>query len=51
MVTASQSITFRQVDEALSRNLNQLSKVKNLAAARYQKFRQMGTAAPRKENP
>ena len=47
----ARSITFRQVDEALSRNLNQLSKVKNLAAARYQKFRQMGTAAPRKENP
>jgi acetyl-CoA carboxylase carboxyl transferase subunit alpha len=47
----ARSITFRQVDEALSRNLNQLSKMKNLAAARYQKFRQMGTAAPRKENP
>ena len=47
----ARSITFRQVDEALSRNLNQLSRVKNLAAARYQKFRQMGTAAPRKENP
>lgn len=47
----ARAITFRQVDEALSRHLSQLSREKNLAAARYQKFRRMGGGAPQKENP
>ena len=42
---------FAAVDKALTRHLNQLSKEKDLAAQRYQKFRAMGvvreeTAAP-----
>ena len=46
-------IALRQVDRALSRHLAELDKEsgKNLAAARYQKFRKMGAAAPEKENP
>lgn len=47
------AIALRQVDRALSRHLAELDKEsgKNLAAARYQKFRKMGAAAPEKENP
>ena len=46
-------IALRQVDRALSRHLAELDKEsgKSLAAARYQKFRKMGAAAPEKENP
>ena len=46
-------IALRQVDRCLSRHLAELNKEsgKNLAAARYQKFRKMGAAAPEKENP
>ena len=46
-------IALRQVDRALSRHLAELDREsgKNLAAARYQKFRKMGAAAPEKENP
>ena len=45
-------IALRQVDRALSRHLAELDKEsgKNLAAARYQKFRKMGAAAPEKES-
>ena len=45
----AQAITFRQVDAAISRHLSQLSRERNLAAGRYQKFRRMGTIAPQKE--
>ena len=51
LFSTARAITFRQVDEALSRHLSQLSREKNLAAARYQKFRRMGAAVPQKENP
>ena len=46
-------VALRQVDRALSRHLAELDKEsgKSLAAARYQKFRKMGAAAPEKENP
>ena len=46
-------IALRQVDRALSRHLAELDRESgnNLAAARYQKFRKMGAAAPEKENP
>ena len=45
-------IALRQVDRALSRHLAELDKEsgKSLAAARYQKFRKMGAAAPEKES-
>ena len=45
-------IAFRQVDQAISRQLAQLGKESGsaLAAGRYQKFRKMGAAAPQKEN-
>ena len=39
---------FAAVDKALTRHLNQLSKEKDLAAQRYQKFRAMGVV--REEN-
>ena len=39
---------FAAVDKALTRHLNQLSKDKDLAAQRYQKFRAMGVV--REEN-
>ena len=44
------AITFREVERAIARELNQLNGVKGpaLAAQRYQKFRTMGLA-PRKE--
>lgn len=44
--------TMEAVDRAIRRQLNQLSREtpEKLAQARYQKFRQMGVAAPRKEN-
>lgn len=47
------AIAFHQVDQALSRHLAELSKESGpaLAAARYRKFRKMGTAAPQKEKP
>lgn len=43
---------FRQVDRALVKHLSALQNSTGaaLAAARYQKFRKMGTPAPRKEN-
>lgn len=46
------AIAFRQVDRCLARHLAELDKEKGpaLAAARYQKFRRMGAAAPEKEN-
>ena len=46
------AIAFRQVDRCLSRHLAALEKERGtaLAAARYQKFRRMGAAAPEKEN-
>jgi len=46
------AIALRQVDRAISRHLTELDKEsgKALAAARYQKFRKMGAAAPEKEN-
>ena len=46
-------IALRQVDRVLSRHLAELDREsgKSLAAARYQKFRKMGAAAPEKENP
>ena len=45
-------IALRQVDRALSRHLAELEREsgKSLAAARYQKFRKMGAAAPEKES-
>ena len=45
-------IALRQVDRAISRHLAELDKEsgKSLAAARYQKFRKMGAAAPEKES-
>lgn len=48
--TAS-AVVMRQLDRAISRHLAELDKLsgKALAAARYQKFRQMGAAAPDKE--
>lgn len=47
------AIALRQVDRAISRHLAELDKEsgKSLVAARYQKFRKMGAAAPEKENP
>ena len=47
------AIALRQVDRVLSRHLAELDREsgKSLAAARYQKFRKMGAAAPEKENP
>jgi acetyl-CoA carboxylase carboxyl transferase subunit alpha len=46
------AIAFRQVDRFLTRHLAELDKERGpaLAAARYQKFRKMGAAAPQKEN-
>ncbi len=46
------AIALRQVDRALSRCLAELSRESAgaLTAARYQKFRRMGAAAPQKEN-
>lgn len=45
-------IALRQVDRAISRHLAELDREsgKSLAAARYQKFRKMGAAAPEKES-
>ena len=50
---ADPAAAMRAVDRAIARRLAELSKEKGaaLAAERYQKFRQMGAAAPRKENP
>ncbi len=47
------AIALRQVERAISRHLAELDREKGpaLAAARYQKFRKMGAAAPEKENP
>ena len=47
------AIALRQVDRAISRHLAELDSEsgKSLVAARYQKFRKMGAAAPEKENP
>ena len=44
-------VALRQVDRCLHRHLAELSKESgaSLAAGRYQKFRQMGAAAPDKE--
>lgn len=44
-------ILFREVDRALSAQLAQLDRLKGsaLTAARYQKFRRMGAAAPKEE--
>lgn len=44
-------ILFREVDRALSAQLAQLERLKGsaLTAARYQKFRRMGAAAPKEE--
>lgn len=49
----AQAIALRQVDEALGRHLAQLSRENpaSLPDRRYQKFRRMGAAAPRKEQP
>lgn len=46
------SIAFRQVDEAISRHLAQLSRESGaaLAAGRYQKFRSLGAAGSQKES-
>jgi acetyl-CoA carboxylase carboxyl transferase subunit alpha len=46
------TIAMEQVDQAIRRNLAQLSKENGpaLASSRYQKFRKMGAAAPQKEN-
>ena len=45
-------IAMRQVDQAISRHLAELTKESGaaLAAERYQKFRKMGAAAPQKED-
>ena len=45
------AIAIRAVDRALEAQLNELYKVngRELAAQRYQRFRQMGSSAPRKE--
>lgn len=45
-------LTMRQVDRTLMRHLAELSKLSGaaLAAGRYQKFRQLGAAAPAKEH-
>ena len=43
------AIAMRQVDEAISRHLAQLSREKSLPSGRYQKFRRMGASAPKKE--
>ena len=47
------AIALRQADYCINRHLTELSRLSGpaLAAARYQKFRQMGAAAPRKEEP
>ena len=49
----AQAIALRQVDEALGRHLAQLSRENpaSLPDRRYQKFRRMGAAVPRKEQP
>jgi acetyl-CoA carboxylase carboxyl transferase subunit alpha len=46
------AIAIRQVDEALSRHLAQLSRESGaaLVSGRYQKFRKMGTTASQKED-
>ncbi len=43
------AIVFRQVDEAVSRHLAQLSRERDLPGGRYRKFRRMGAAACQKE--
>jgi len=49
----ARAIALRQVDEALGRHLAQLSRETpaSLPDRRYQKFRRMGAAVPRKEQP
>ncbi len=44
---------FHWMDRALEKNLSDLSRISgtSLTAARYQKFRRMGTSSVRKENP
>ena len=47
------SIAIAAVDRALRQHLGELTKEngRNLAAQRYQRFRKIGSGAPRKENP
>ena len=47
------AIACRELDRRLRRNLTELERVRgtSLAAARYEKFRRMGTSESRKENP
>lgn len=47
------AIAFRQLDRCLTRHLAELDRMRGpaLTAARYEKFRTMGTPAPQKEEP